>query len=166
ENLKPETFEGKGKELADKLVGRVPIIYSSDKYKSIARICKIKFNENSKIMAFWNYFPELNHNELVGYTNKFVNQKSKTKNQNYCVIILKDNQSEARIIKRMELTAELIKEAGCEVETIEMIGANKLEKMFNTLLLFDFTSYYLALANNIDPVAVKIVEDFKKRLVS
>ncbi|MBM4177392.1 hypothetical protein FJ208_01145, partial [Candidatus Gribaldobacteria bacterium] len=73
ESLKPETFENKGKELADKLVSKIPVIYSSDKYKSIARIIKIKFNENSKIMTFWNYFPELNHNEMVGYTN----QKSK-----------------------------------------------------------------------------------------
>ncbi|MBM4177501.1 bifunctional phosphoglucose/phosphomannose isomerase, partial [Candidatus Gribaldobacteria bacterium] len=51
------------------------------------------------------------------------------------------------------------------VEIIEMQGNNKLEKMFNTLLLFDFASYYLALEYGIDPVPVEIVEDFKKRLL-
>ncbi len=162
ENLKPETFEKEGEKLAKKLIGKTPVIYSSDKYKSIARICKIKFNENSKTMAFWNYFPELNHNEMVGLTTA----KSKgQKASSFYFLILKDSQDNPKIIKRIELTKELIKEAGCEVESIKMIGANKLEKMFNTLLLFDFASYYLALALGVDPISVPIVENFKKRLV-
>ena len=157
DNLKPEMFESQGKQLAEKLVGKIPIIYSSDKYKSIARIIKIKFNENSKTMAFWNYFPELNHNEMCGYSE---NPNVK----NFYTIILKDDQDNPQIIKRMELTAELIKEAGAEAETIEMPGLNKLEKMFNTLLLGDWASYYSAIASGVDPIAVPIVENFKKRL--
>ncbi len=156
ENLNPETFEKKGQELAQKIAHKTPIIYSSNNYKSIARICKIKFNENSKIMAFWNYFPELNHNEMCGLTT----------NNNFFIFILKDKNDNPQVIKRMEITAELIKEANAGVEIIEMLGKNKLEKMFNTLLLFDWASYYLALALGVDPVNVPIVENFKKRLVS
>ena len=156
ENLNPETFEKKGQELAQKIAHKTPIIYSSNNYKSIARICKIKFNENSKIMAFWNYFPELNHNEMCGLTT----------NNNFFIFILKDKNDNPQVIKRMEITAELIKEANAGVEIIEMLGKNKLEKMFNTLLLFDWASYYLALALGVDPVNVPIVENFKKRLAN
>ena len=163
ESLRPATFEKKGQELAKKLMGKTPVVYSSNNYKSIARISKIKFNENSKIMAFWNYFPELNHNEMAGFTKA---KSKKQKANSFYAIILKDTTENPKIIKRMELTAELIKEAGADVEIIEMPGKTRLEKMFNTLLIFDWTSYYLALANNIDPISVPIVEDFKKRLVN
>lgn len=160
ESLKPENFEMSGKMLAEKLTGKTPIIYSSNQYKSIARIWKIKFNENSKIMAFWNYFPELNHNEMCGFTNL----KSKNENLKYYFLILKDNEDDSRIIRRMELTAELLKEAGLEVEFIDMTGETKMEKIFNCLLLGDWVSYYLAQEYGQDPIPVKIVEEFKKRL--
>ncbi|MEK7482295.1 MAG: bifunctional phosphoglucose/phosphomannose isomerase [Patescibacteria group bacterium] len=167
-NLKPEIFEAQGKALAEKLADKTPIVYSSNQYKSIARIWKIKFNENAKIMAFWNYFPELNHNEMAGLT-EMKNEKIKIKNDNeksksFHFIILKDRQEDERIIKRMELTADLIKEAGAEVELIEMEGETKIEKIFNCLLLGDWVSYYLALAYDQDPAPVAIVEDFKNRL--
>lgn len=155
ESLNPAAIEEKGKELAKKLVDKIPIVYGSNEFKSVARIFKIKFNENSKIMAFWNYFPELNHNEMVGLTNL----KGK-----FHFIILKDPDGHERNIKRMELFSQLAEEYGAEAETIEMQGRNKLEKIFNTLILGDFASYYLALEYRIDPMPVKIVEEFKKRL--
>ncbi|MDD4989732.1 MAG: bifunctional phosphoglucose/phosphomannose isomerase [Candidatus Pacebacteria bacterium] len=160
EDLNPESFETQGKALAEKLINKIPVIYSSKQYKSIARIWKIKFNENSKIMAFWNYFPELNHNEMVGLTNI----KSQISNCKYHFIILRDKDDHPRILKRMELTADLIKEAGAEVDFMEMTGATKLEKIFNALLFGDWASYYLALAYMQDPTPVYIVENFKKRL--
>lgn len=160
DNLKPENLEERGKGLANKLMNKIPIVYASNQYKSLARVWKIKFNENSKVMAFWNYFPELNHNEMVGLTNI----KSQIANCKYYFIILKDEKDNPRVVKRMELTAELIKEAGAEVEMIEIQGATKTEKIFNTLLLGDWVSYYLSLAYDQDPTPVKIVEEFKKRL--
>lgn len=172
-NLKPETFDAQGKALAEKLVNKTPIVYTSNQYKSVARIWKIKFNENAKIMAFWNYFPELNHNEMCGFTNlksKIENLPADASHQamqaglKYYFIILKDGQEDERIIKRMELTAELIKEAGAEVDFVEMAGETKMEKIFNCLLLGDWASYYLALAYMQDPVPVEIVEKFKKQL--
>jgi len=161
ESLNPSLLEEQGKALAQKLIGKIPLIYASHRFKSCARVWKIKFNENSKIMAFWNYFPELNHNEMVGYTKI---QSAQFKVQNYFVIILKDKDDNPQILKRMELTASFIKEAGYEVDLIEMQGATKLEKIFNALLLGDWTSYYLALAYEQDPLPVKIVEEFKKHL--
>ncbi len=167
ENLNPEGFEAPGKELAEKLIGKTPVVYSSNQYKSIARIWKIKFNENSKIMAFWNYFPELNHNEMVGYTiqkSKIKNQNDNSKFKSFHIIILQDQNDHPRILKRMSLTADLIKEAGAEVDFVKIEGQTKLEKIFNTLLLGDWVTYYLALAYNQDPEPVAIVEDFKRRM--
>jgi len=160
-NLQPQKYEESGKALAQKLIDKIPIIYASNQYKSLARIWKIKFNENSKIMAFWNYFPELNHNEMVGLST---NNKKLITNNNFYFIILRDNQDDPRIIKRMEITTQLIKESGAGVDFVEIEGKTKLEKVFNCLLLGDWTSYYLALAYGQNPVPVEIVEKFKKQL--
>lgn len=155
ENLKPESFEAQGKSLAEKLVNKIPIVYASSQYKSIARMWKIKFNENSKVMAFWNFFPELNHNEMVGLTNL---------KANFHFIIIQDQAENERNKKRMDLFSQLAKEKGAEVDFINMPGATKIEKIFNSLLLGDWVSYYLALSYGQDPIPVAIVETFKKQL--
>src|SRR3989344_123587 len=66
-NFNPENFEKEGRGFAEKLAGKTPIIYSSWNNKAIAYAWKIKFNETAKIPAFFNVFPELNHNEMVGF---------------------------------------------------------------------------------------------------
>jgi len=161
ENLKPLELETQGESLAKKLVGKIPLIYASDKFKALARIWKINFNENSKIMAFWNYFPELIHNEIVGYSNlkpQSVNLK------NFHLIILRDSNDHPKILRAMELTADLLKEKGIEVDFVELEKKNILEKVFQNLILSDWVSYYLAKEYKIDPAPVRIVEEFKRKL--
>lgn len=156
-NLNPKKLEKEGKELAKRLKNKVPLIYASSANKGLALIWKIKFNENSKVPAFCNYFPELNHNEMVGFTNK---QKS----QNFHIIILKDFLEHPRISKRMKLTANILKTKGINSDFIKINDKNILLKIFSNILLADWTSYYLALENGVDPIPVKIVEEFKKKM--
>jgi len=154
-SLKPEALEEKGKKLAKKLKGKIPIIYSSERLRGLARIWKIKFNENSKTPAFYNCFPELNHNEMVGFTTKI---------KNFHIILLRDPADHPRNLRRMELTAKIMKKRGVGVDIIEITGKDILYKVFSNILLADWTSYYLALEYKIDPTPVKIVEEFKKKL--
>jgi len=153
--LNPTQSEELGKEMAKKLVDKIPVVYASSKLRILARIWKIKLNENSKIMAFWNYFPELNHNEMVGLTNL---------KGNFHFLVLQDKDDHEGIQKRMELFADLAKEKGADVDVIQIEGKNTLEKMWNCLLLSDWVTYYLAREYGEDPTPVKIVEEFKKRL--
>jgi len=155
ENLNSAELEDKGKNLAKKLVGKIPLIYASNPFKALARIWKIKFNENSKIMAFWNYFPELNHNELVGITNL---------QGKFHTLILRDKEDHPRILKRMTLTANLMREKEIEVDFVEIEGRTILEKIFNNLILSDWTSYYLAKEYKVDPEKVKLIEEFKRKM--
>lgn len=159
--LKPLKLEKRGMILAKKIRGRIPLIYSSYLQKELARIWKIKFNENSKIPAFANYFPELNHNEMAGFTK---NPSEHNQMSNFYVLILKDSADHPRILKRMNLTTKILKEKGIPVEFIELAGRNNLVKIFSNILLSDWVSYYLALDYKIDPLPVKVVEEFKKKL--
>jgi glucose/mannose-6-phosphate isomerase len=154
-DLKPQSQEKAGQTLAQKLIDKIPIIYASNNFKSLALMWKIKFNENSKIMAFWNFFPELNHNEMVGLTNL---------KGPFHFIIIKDQTDHERTQKRMELFTDLAKGKGAQVDFIDLTGKTKLEKIFSNLILGDWVSYHLALAYGQDPTPVEIVEKFKKAL--
>lgn len=158
EGLLTETEET-GKKLAKKLHKKIPVVYAAGLAHavSMARIWKIKFNENAKIPSFYNYFPELNHNEMVGFSSVDVTS-------NFHFIILKDQDDHPRNVKRMELFASLMKKQGLETDTIEIHNGSPLLKIFSTLLVGDWTSYYVALENSIDPTPVTMVEKFKKLL--
>ena len=149
-------IEEEGRLLSEKLVGKTPVIYATTRYKSVAMVWKIKMNENAKTPAFWNFFPELNHNEMVGWTlpqGKFI------------ILMLRHQDSDPRVFKRFEITAELLRKQGVEVEILDMAGTSVYSKVFTSIALSDFTSYYLALAYGQDPTPVAMVEDLKKRLV-
>lgn len=147
--------EAEGKELASQLVGKTPVIYSSFQYKSVAMIWKIKINENAKTPAFWNFLPEMNHNEMVGYT---LPQGA------FHVILLRDPQDDARNLKRYDVLLPLLAEKGVTGNVIDILGNKVYTGILNTLLLGDFTAYYLALAYGQDPEPVEMVEAFKKAL--
>jgi glucose/mannose-6-phosphate isomerase len=151
-SLSKENF---GKDLAKKAKNKIPIIYASENFGFLSKTWKIKINENSKLPAFWNVFPALNHNEMVGFSKP---------PHDYFVIMLKDSTDDPRNQKRMDLTAELYRERGIETEIIEIEGADFLEKFLNTSILGDWISYYLALENNQDPNPVDMVEEFKVKL--
>lgn len=148
-------LENQGKEIAQKIKGKTPIIYASNRLKIIAKNWKIKINENAKTPAFWNYFPELNHNEMVGFTNP---------QGNFISLMLIDENDNDKIKKRVEITASLYQEKGLEIEVIDLSGKNYLEKILKALILGDWVSYYLALEYNQDPTPVDMVEDFKDRI--
>lgn len=153
--INPRDLEIYGEELAKKSVGKTPIIYTADHKEIVAKIWKIKINENAKTPAFYNVFPELNHNEMVGFTNP----QSK-----FLVLIISDSQDHARVKRRMEITAELLKNKGVAVEFVNIPGNNYFEQLLNALVLGDWVSYYLAIEYNQDPTPVKMVEDLKQAL--
>ena len=150
-------FEDEGKKIAKNIADKIPIIYSSDNFRDVAKIWKIKFNENSKVPSFYNCFPELNHNEMVGFSNS-------VKNNNFYFIILKDTNDHERNKIRMDLFSSLIDKRGAKTYFVEIKEGSTIFKVFSTLLLGDWTSYYLALEQKIDPTPVEIVEEFKKLL--
>jgi len=161
-SLKSEKFEGKGKELARKIYRKIPFIYVSRRFREIAWIWKNSLNETAKILAFSNYFPELNHNETVGFWK--INEMQ-ISNKKICVLILRDPEnSHPRILKQMEISKDLIGEEGIKVEFVDMKGETMLEKIFSTVILGFWTAYWLALEYKIDPTPVKAIEEFKRRL--
>lgn len=157
--LEPEKFEVEGKKLAEDLKGKVPIIYASRKNFAIAYNWKIKFNETGKIPAFFNLLPELNHNEMTGFD---LNEKSKSLGEKFKVIFLKDATDHLQIQKRMDVTKKLYEDRGIETITLDLKGSTIGDKVFNSLLLADWTAFHTASMNGAEAEQVPMVEEFKK----
>ena len=153
--------EKTGKKLAEKLRGFVPIIYSSRKNGPLAYAWKVKINETAKKPSFANVFSELNHNEMAGFHPSEV---SKLLSQNFNFIFLKDQADNPKILKRMDVTAELFQKQKLNVETVELAGDNVFTKIFSSLQLADWVSYYIAKEYGVDPADVSAIEEFKKQL--
>ncbi len=153
--LKNPQFKERAQDLAEKLVEKIPLIYASERMGVVAYRWKTQFNENAKIHAFFHVFPELDHNELVGYGNI---------KAGYHVIIIKDDDDYVKVKKRMDITKRLISEAGINVTEMVIKGDCFLTKLFSAVYLGDLTSYYLALKYGTDPTPVDIIEELKKEL--
>lgn len=142
--LKPEEFREAGEELAGILKGKTPIIYSSSQNLAVAYNWKIKFNETGKIPAFYNIFPELNHNEMNGFD---ITSDTSKLGEPFHFIFLKDNEDDSRVQKRMNITEILYEERGLPVTSLHLEGSNRLERIFTSLLLADWAAVYTALSN-------------------
>jgi glucose/mannose-6-phosphate isomerase len=157
--LKPEKLEEQGRYLAQKIKDKIPVIYSSEKNQAIAYIWKIKFNETSKIPAFYNVFPELNHNEMTGFD---VKETTKNLSQNFIFLLLFDEEDHHKIQKRMTILKNLYEGRNLKVEVLKLEGQNKFHKIFSSLVLADWTSFLLAKEYKVEPEGVPMVEEFKK----
>ncbi len=159
--LKSGKLEVQGKKLAKKIYQKIPIIYTPKQFREIGLIWKNSLNETAKILAMANYFPELNHNETVGFWK--INE-TQISNKELLVLILRDRKDHPRVLKQMKISKDIINEEGVGVEFIDIKGKNKLEKIFSTVILGFWTSYWLALEYKVDPTPVKTIDELKRRL--
>lgn len=157
--LSPEQWENEGKKLAKKIENKIPVIYSSTRNKAVAYNWKIKINETGKTPAFYNVFPELNHNEMTGFDAQLANRHL---SENFHFIFLKDKSDHPRIQKRMKILVKLFEDRRLPVEILELSGKHTFEKIFNSLLLADWFSYYTAEQYGLEFEQVPMVEEFKK----
>ncbi len=159
QSLKPADFEKVGLALAKRLQGFTPVIYSSLQNLPIACNWKINFNETGGIPAFYNAFPELNHNEMAGFDAKL---ETKNLSAHFCFILLQDASDHSRIKKRMEVFKQLYGKRNFTIESVKLDGKDVFYKIFSSLVLAGWTAYYIAQARGIETDQVPVVEEFKK----
>lgn len=143
--------------LARKLYDRIPLIYGSEGFRGVvASRWKGQINENSKHLAFWNAFSELNHNETVGWENPNLTREIH-------LVILRDNE-DVRMKKRIEVTSEIIRPHVHGITEVSSRGVSDIARMFSLIYFGDFVSWYLAMLNRADPTPVKVIDHLKKEL--
>lgn len=149
----------KALEFAEKLTGYIPVIYSvSDLTSAVGARLKGQMNENSKLHAFYNYFPEQNHNEIIGW------ETFSEKQFNAKVINILDADYHPQIKKRFEIVSELVKKSGAEVLNIQSDLNDFKLRLMDNIYFGDWVSYYLAVIRNQDPTSIKNINYLKEHL--
>ena len=147
------------KKIARALYQKIPLIYAGvENFEAAASRWKGQFCENGKTLAFWNVFPELNHNEIVGWGLPGAYDR------NFQVIYLRDRDDHERIQRRMDITRKAIEQTSNPIIEAWSQGESRLTRMFSTIFLGDMTSVYLAILNSVDPTPVTKIDFLKSEL--
>jgi glucose/mannose-6-phosphate isomerase len=145
--------------LARELNESLPIIYSDALLMEPVNLrWRGQIEENSKMLVYGNLIPEMNHNEIVGWEHIAHLAGRLT------VVMLKDQDDNSRVSKRMEIVKELVMDQALSVIEISTIGNSRLERMFSLVQLADWVSMYLALLNEIDPTPIAKIDILKSKL--
>lgn len=147
--------------LADSLAGLVPLIYAGvGLLEAVALRWQTQIHENSKTMAFGNLFPELNHNEIMGW------EGDERLLKNLGVVVLRDRGDHPQVRRRMDVTRGLLEgRAGFWTE-IESQGDHVLTRALSLVCLGDWVSFYLAIRNGVDPTPVGLISRLKESMAT
>ncbi len=145
-------------DIAKKLVGFIPVIYSSGFLASAGYRFKCQLNENSKVHSFHHIIPEMNHNEIIGW------ETQKSKQFNSKIIYLFDTDYHPQIKKRYFVFSELAASKGVEIITLTSSERNYRVRIMDLIYFCDWISFYLAVLRGFDPSEIDFIYEMKKRL--
>lgn len=147
------------KKTAKGIFGKLPVIYSDANHiDAVATRWRGQLAENSKTMASVNVFPEMTHNEIVGW--QFPSKTIK----NMAVIMLKDRGDDPRSSERMTIVGRMLKMSGVKVTDVGSCGRSLLARVFSLIHTGDYVSLYLAVLNRCDPTPVDRIVRLKKEM--
>ncbi|MGZ4756536.1 MAG: bifunctional phosphoglucose/phosphomannose isomerase [Acidimicrobiia bacterium] len=148
------------RELARKIDRTIPLIYAGGALGAVAAMrWKCDVNENAKAPAFWAAHPELDHNEICGF-----GQHGDVTRQVFTLVELRHGSEHERLAPRFEFTRGLVEECVAQVLEVEAQGEGRLAQLLDLMYVGDWTSCYLALANDVDPGPVDAINALKEAL--
>jgi glucose/mannose-6-phosphate isomerase len=149
-NIRTET-----KSIAEKIVSRIPVLYSEASYEGVAIRWRQQINENSKMLCWHHVFPEMNHNELVGWTGG---------DNRVAVLMLRTEDDHKRSQIRMDICKKLMGEKCDTIIEIHAKGSSRLERAYYLIHLGDWLTIDLAELRNEDATAIPAIIFLKNEL--
>ncbi len=160
DNIDPKVSEedNMAKQIARHIHGKISVIYGHSIYNAVANRWHTQINENAEVLSWFGAIPEMNHNEIVGWSgDENVSM--------FLPILLRDDKENERIKKRIELTKELaFKGKTDDVLEVWAQGETQLARILYLVYLGDYVSIYLAMLYGRDPSPVKVIDELKKGL--
>jgi len=148
------------RELARRIDRTIPVVYGAGALGGVAAMrWKQSINENAKAPAYWNQYPELDHNEVCSW-----GQHGDVTRQLVTLVQLRHGLEHAQLGRRVAATEELVDEAVHQVLRVDAEGEGRLAQLLDLVYLGDWTSYYVALANDVDPGPIDAIAQLKSRL--
>jgi len=148
------------RELARRIDRTIPLVYGQGGLGAVAAMrWKQSVNENAKAPAFWNQYPELDHNEICGW-----GQHGDVTRQVFTLVELGHGMEDDRLLVRAAATRALVEECVAQILRVEAVGEGPLAQLLDLIYLGDWTTAYLALAADVDPGPIDAVTRLKDAL--
>jgi glucose/mannose-6-phosphate isomerase len=145
------------KALALAIGEHVPVVWGADGIASVAATrWKTQFNENAKVPAFAAALPELDHNEVVGW--------SSGRGDGFAVIALRHAGEHGDVATRFPLSEEIARRSGADVHEVEARGRSDLARLLTLVQIGDLVSTYVGLARGVDPSPIEAITSLKRAL--
>lgn len=141
--------------VADRIYDKIPVIYTTDRMESVAVRLRQQINENSKMLCWHHVIPEMNHNELVGWTEA---------HPELAVIYLRNNDDYKRNQTRIKINQEIISKYCPTIIDIYSKGNSLIERSFYLVHLGDWISWYLSVHKKADAIEVNVINYLKSEL--
>jgi glucose/mannose-6-phosphate isomerase len=141
--------------IANKLLNKIPVIYATTYNEGIAIRFRQQLNENSKVLCWHQIIPEMNHNELVGWTQK---------NDNLSVLLFLDRDEYSRNLTRVDINKEVIKKYTPHITEVFSKGNSVIEKAFYFVHLGDWVSVILGELRGADLMEINVINHLKSKL--
>ncbi|MEN9610192.1 MAG: bifunctional phosphoglucose/phosphomannose isomerase [Bacteroidota bacterium] len=150
-----ESIKKQAQSLAGQLLGKIPVIYTTDRMESVAVRFRQQVNENAKCLAWHHVVPEMNHNELVGWREK---------NNQLAVVYFRNEDDFQRNAVRIDINKSIISEYTSTVIELWSKGKNLVEKSMYFVFLGDYITCYLCDLRGFDSIEVKVIDYLKNEL--
>ena len=145
--------------LAGRIEGRLPFVYScGGLFDAVARRWSCQFNENSKTLAHFATFTELDHNEIVGW------KALEDLRGRIVVISLEDEEDHPMARRQADIALGIVEPLCGGVVRVSGFKGSRMARILTAMILGDFTSVYLACLNGVDPTPVSNIDFLKERL--
>jgi glucose/mannose-6-phosphate isomerase len=137
---------------------RIPVVWGSEGVTEAAAFrWKAAFNENAKIPAFASVLPELDHHEVVGWTNGW--------GERFHLVVLRHEHEHDSVEPRVRATLEVIlDDSGLDTHEVRAPAGPPISAGLVLMMLGDLASAYHALARGIDPAPIEAIARVKARL--
>lgn len=150
--------ENEALDAARAIVGSMPVVYSSSRHLAgVTARWRSQLAENSEMLSITNLLPEMNHNEVMGWSRK-------SPPFPLSVLFLDDPGEHPRIKLRWRYTRELIEPLASGVTEIRAEGKGLLARMLSLICKGDFVSLYHSCLRGVDPTTIANIRFLKDRL--
>ena len=154
-----DSIENPTLSLARDIYCSLPVIYGENESTSaIALRWKGQFCENSKMLAYHNDIPEMNHNEIVGW------QENPEILEKISILWISDKSLNSRNLLRFDASSNILKGIPFFQKKIELDGVSFTDRFIHMLHFGDWVSYWCALLHKINPSPVEKIDKLKKTL--
>jgi len=146
------------KEIAQKLSGKIPVIFAAEHLKGAAHAFRNQINENAKTFAALFDLPEANHHLSEGLTFP------KTNPENLTCLFIHSQYYHKEVSKRFVLTEKLAVRQHLPVVRLQPAGPSKFFELMDLLQAGSYISFYLSQTLGIDPGPIPWVDWYKDEI--